>query len=539
VRYRFGEYVLDTDTLELRAGAAGIDVEPQVFEVLAYLVRHNERVVPKEELLDEVWGDRFVSESALTTRIKQARQAVGDNGRDQVVIKTLHGRGYRFVAALDENQDAIVPSAPTPAVTTVPRTYYAESDGASIAYQTFGEGPDLVLITGFGTNVEVQWEHPMMASLLRRLGGFSRVTVLDKRGTGLSDRMARDDPPSLETRADDLEVVMDAAGIERATVFGSSEGGSLAVLFTAAHPERTERLVLHNTWAAGADMQRRFPDALETVSRHWGSGGIYSWLGPSLAASPNGREFLSRYEKQAATPRAARQLLELSYQIDLTSVLGAVLTPTLVLHRRDDEVVPFAHGEQLAAGIPGAQLVPLDGRDHALWSGADEQLFGALEDFVHGMNAVAPGERFLATVLCVDIVESTERLDEFHDVASKVVDGHRGRVVKATGDGVLATFEGPGRAVQAACAVRSAVAPLGLSVRSGLHTAEIERRGDDVAGLGVDIAGRVAEKTPPGQVWVSRTVTDLVAGTGLRFTDRGTYELEGLDHPWALFEALG
>jgi pimeloyl-ACP methyl ester carboxylesterase len=556
VRYRFGTHALDTDTLELLDGADAVEVEPQVFEVLAHLLANRDRVVPKEELLDQVWGDRFVSESALTTRIKQARQAVGDNGRDQAVIKTFHGRGYRFVADVSEGEPERVSAeraAPpiTPAVSAIPRTHYAESDGASIAYQTFGEGPELVFIAGFGSNVEVQWEHPAMAAFLRRLGSFCRVTVLDKRGTGLSDRMPRDDPPSLETRADDLLAVMDAAGIERATILGSSEGGSLSALFTAAHPDRVERLILHNTWVQGGQMMDLQPDALDIVSRAWGKGSIYAWLAPTLASDRSGREFLGRYEKQSATPRAARHLLELSYQIDLTSVLAAVATPTLVLHRRGDVAVHFRHGEQLAAGIPGARLVALEGADHAIFSGADDPFFEAVEDFVTGTKALPPSERFLATVLFVDIVASTEmartlgdaqwtrRLDEFLEVANRTLIDHRGDIIKTTGDGLLATFEGPGRGVQAACALRSAVTPLGLKVRAGLHTAEIERRGDDVAGLGVHIASRVAEKADPGEVWVSRTVTDLVAGTGLRFAERGTHELKGLDHPWALFEALG
>src|SRR5262245_9067409 len=221
MRYCFADRTLDTDTVELLAGTAPVDVEPQVFAVLLHLVRHRDRVVSKGELLDEVWGDRFVSESALTTRIKQARQAVGDSGQEQRIIKTVHGRGYRFVADVEE-ADLVAPRAAPPregpptvmTVTRVPRTRYAESGGASIAYQTFGDGPDLVLIAGFATNVEVQWEHPDIASFLRRLGSFARVTVLDKRGVGLSDRMPHDDPPSLETRADDLSAVMDAAGVE-------------------------------------------------------------------------------------------------------------------------------------------------------------------------------------------------------------------------------------------------------------------------------------------------------------------------------------
>ena len=233
MRYRFGGVVVDTDTYELRAAGRPVEVEPQVFGVLTHLLAHRDRVVTKEELLDAVWGNRFVSESALTTRIKQARQAVGDDGQAQRVIRTVHGRGYRMVAAVEEvGGDGDDGAGLDP----VPQTGYVTNDGASIAYQVFGAGPDLVLIEGFTTNLEVQWEHPAIARFLRRLGSFCRVAVVDKRGTGLSERLGPGEAPPLEQRADDVRAVMDAAGMDRATVFGSSEGGALSVLLAATHP---------------------------------------------------------------------------------------------------------------------------------------------------------------------------------------------------------------------------------------------------------------------------------------------------------------
>lgn len=554
MRYRFGERVLDTDTVELRDGTAVLDVEPQVFDVLAYLVAHRDRVVPKEELLDRVWGDRFVSESALTTRIKQARRAVGDTGREQAVIRTVHGRGYRFVAPVTESagDPPVGPGAPTPrsspAVTVLPRTHYAEGDGASIAYQTFGDGPDLVLIAGFATNVEAQWEHPAIAAFLDRLGSFARVTVLDKRGVGLSERLRPDDPPPIETRADDLRAVMEAAGVPRATILGSSEGGSLAVVFTATHPERVERLVLHGTWARHRYFGRVRPD-LEEIDRSWGTGGVYAALGPSLAADEPGQRFLARYERQSATPRTARALRELIGMIDVTDALGSISVPTLVLHRRDDDRVPYEQGQQLAAGIPGASLVTLEGRDHYLFSGDTGPLLDAIEHFVTGTPAApATSDRVLATVLFVDIVDSTATartlgdarwttlLGAFYEESDRALDEHRGELIATTGDGLVAIFDGPGRAVHAARAVRGRAGALGLSVRAGVHTAEIERRGSDIAGIGVHIASRVAGTAGRDQIWVSRTVTDLVAGAGLDFDERGTYQLAGLEEPWTLYE---
>jgi class 3 adenylate cyclase/pimeloyl-ACP methyl ester carboxylesterase/DNA-binding winged helix-turn-helix (wHTH) protein len=568
MRYRFGPYLLDTLTLELRRASddgEGIGLEPQVFAVLSHLIEHRDRVVPKEELLDEIWGDRFVSESTLTTRIKQVRAAVGDDGRRQEVIRTAHGAGYRFVA------DVVVEDPPQRSPTTtaggatlpiggltgigeggIPHTHYATSMGASIAYQTFGEGPDLVLIAGYGTNVEVQWEHPAMARFLRRLGSFARVTVLDKRGCGLSDRMPHDAPPSLEQRADDLRAVMDDAGVETATLLGSSEGGSLAIMFAAAYPDRVDRLVLHNTWSRHPGFVGLWSRG-DLLQRSWGTGAVYAMLAPSLGGDEAGRRFLARYERQSATPGVARALYDLLQRIDVSAVLPAIGAPTLVLHRRLDDPVPLSAGEELAAGIPDARLVVVEGHDHFIMSGDAGPILDAIESFVaqREPDVTATADRVLATVLFVDIVGSTSAarqlgdrdwariLDEFDQLAGVVLSQHRGELVKATGDGLLATFDGPGRAVMAACTLRDRVAPLGISVRAGLHTAEIERRDGDVAGIGVHLASRVAGAADDGEVWVSRTITDLVAGTGLRFADRGAHELKGLDQPWQLFEVRG
>jgi pimeloyl-ACP methyl ester carboxylesterase/DNA-binding winged helix-turn-helix (wHTH) protein len=574
VRYRFGGHTLDTATLELRRGGEVVDVQPQVFDVLRVLIENRDRVVPKAELLDTVWGTQFVTESAITTRIKEVRQALGDDGRSQRLVKTVHGRGYRFVADVTEDLDdrgttraapsedaagvaAVVgahppasdaPLAPVPG--QLPPTRYATSDGLSIAYQAFGEGPALVLIAGFATNVELQWEHPAIASALRQLGKRCRVVILDKRGVGLSDRLAADEAPSLERRADDLRAVMDDAGVDRATIFGSSEGGALAMVFAAAHPERTERLILHGTWASHQHPVIT-PRLLDWAERLWGKGRVYRALAPTIGSTATGQTFLARYERQSATPRTARRLLELLAATDVSSVVGAVATPTLVIHRRDDPSVPLSFAEDLTARIRGARLLVLPGRDHFLFSGDTSPIVEAVHDFVVGTPAATTRDRLLAAVLFVDIVgsvgEANRRGDEgmaalidaFDDIARHCVAAERGCIVKTLGDGFLATFDGPARAVRAACAVRDAVAGLGIEVRAGVHTAEIERRGDDVAGIGVAIASRVADRAEDGTVWVSRTVTDLVAGSGLRFAPRGDHTLAGIAEPWALYEAVG
>lgn len=560
MRYRFAGAVIDTGTYELRAGDRVVDVEPQVFDVLAHLIEHRDRVVTKEELLDAVWGDRFVSESALTTRIKQARHAVDDDGQAQRVIKTVHGRGYRFVAPLEELDEPRRAADVTPgrrpddaidaeALEPTPATHYVVNDGASIAYQVFGQGPDLVLIAGFTTNVEVQWEHPAIARFLRRLGSFCRVTIMDKRGSGLSERLGAGEAPPLEQRADDVRAVMDAAGIDRATVFGSSEGGSLAVLLAAAHPDRVERLVLHGTWARHPWYQDPDRGNLPWTERTWGTGAVFTQLAETMGATSAGRRFLGRLERQAATPGTARRLVELMCAIDVTGVLSSISVPTLVIQRTDDPISGLDQAHDLVTGIPNATLVALPGRDHFLFSGDTAPILSAVEEFVVG---AAPGpespDRFLATVLFADIVESTRaaadvgdarwtrELDEFSSIAARCLNEHRGELVAFTGDGLLAIFDGPGRGVRAACDLRSALAPVGTEIRAGIHTAEIERRGRDVAGIGVHIASRIANVADPGSVWVSRTVTDLVAGCGLAFESRGEHRLRGVPDQWVLYE---
>ena len=534
MRYGFGGVELDTDTYELRSGGRIVYVERQVFDVLAFLAANRERVVTKEELLDAVWGDRFVSESALTTRIKQARAAVGDDGQAQRVIKTVYGRGYRLVAPPGGPHEAERPDA---VLDPIPPTHYVRNDGASIAYQSFGEGPDLVLIEGFTTNVEVQWEHPAIARFLRRLGSFSRVAVLDKRGTGLSERLGPGEAPALEQRADDVRAVMDAAGMDQAAVFGSSEGGSLAVLLAAAHPERVSRLVLHGTWARHPWRDQPDRPEFRFVERRWGQGRVFAGLAETMARTPSGTRFFGRFERQAATPGTARRLAELMSVIDVTGVLGSIRVPTLVIHRSDDSYAGLEHARELVAGIPGARLVELPGRDHFLFSGDTEPILAAVKDFVVGasVGGAAP-ERFLATVLHAEVVASDAVPDDVVSAARRCVEAHRGRLVEGTGAGLVATFDGPGRGVRAACDLRNALAPLGVEIRAGVHTAEVERRGANIAGTGVQVAGRLARAAEPGSIWVSRTVTDLVAGCGLAFAPRGEHHLEGLAQPWALYE---
>jgi pimeloyl-ACP methyl ester carboxylesterase len=297
-----------------------------------------------------------------------------------------------------------------------PRTRYVVNNGASIAYQVFGDGPDLVLIAGFTTNVEVQWEHAAIARFLRRLGSFCRVTVIDKRGSGLSERVGPDEAPPLEQRADDVRAVMDAADIDRATVFGSSEGGSLTVLLAAANPDRVDRLILHATWAR----HPWYPDPdranVAWIERTWGAGAVFARLADTMGATSAGRRFLGRLERQAATPRTARRLVELMCAIDVTAVLPSISVPTLVLQRTDDAICGIGQARDLVDGIPDARMVVLPGRDHFLFSGDTAPIVTAVEEFVVGASpGPVSSDRFLATVLFADIVGSTPAAAEVGD----------------------------------------------------------------------------------------------------------------------------
>lgn len=553
MRCRFGDHELDTERFELRDADGPVTVEPQVFDVLVHLVTNRHRVVPKEELLDEVWGDRFVSESALSSRIMSARKAVGDDGRRQAVIKTMHGRGFRFVAEVEELTDDERPVGSAPQTTGAkalllrrsPRTRYATGSGGSIAYQVVGEGPsDVVFVPGFVSNVELQWEFPPMADFFARLATFCRLIVFDKRGSGLSEHLRGDGPVPLEDRMDDVRAVMDAAGSERATLFGISEGGPMSILFAATYPERVERLVLFGAFAGSF---REGTDWLpEDIARWWGTGTVYEFLAPSWAGDPDDRAFLARYERNSATPESALATVVMNDDIDVRPVLPTITAPTLVLHRCGDEVVPPERSREIARGIPGAHLIELEGRDHLAFV-EPEQLLEEVQDFVTGSAPASSWNRTLTTVLFADIAGSTDKaeqvgdtrwralLDRFYVVLRSEARHGRGKVVGTTGDGILATFDGPARAIRAGLAMIEACRGLGLELRVGIHTGEVEQLGDDLVGININVGARVAAAATPGEVWATRTVRDLVAGSGLVFTGRGLHELKGVSEPRELF----
>ena len=442
----------------------------------------------------------------------------------------------------------------------MPTTKYATSGHLNIAYQVFGDGPrDLVYVPGWISNIELMWDDPVLASILRRLGTFARVITFDKRGTGMSDRLPLDQLPELEERMDDVRAVMDAVGSERATLFGHSEGGSMSCLFAATYPERTEGLILASTYAKRiwsedhpwAPTPEERAEEITAVEAHWGDP---DHLSPYMLGDRGGdqafREWVARYFRMSATPKAAGQLLRMNTQMDTRSTLPLIQAPALLLYRTLDEDVDVEEGRWMASQIPNAKFVELPGDAHLFWAVDPQEFVDEIEEFVTGQREAADPERGLATVLFTDIVDSTKRAAELGDQAWRSLLERHDRVTREelqrwrgverahTGDGMLATFDGPARAVRAAQAIGDAVRGMGIEVRAGVHTGEIEIVGANVAGLGVHLGARVASLAGAGEVVVSRTVKDLVVGSQLQFESRGIHDLKGVPGEWEVFAVM-
>ncbi len=502
--HSFDDLELDTALFELRRQGAKVPLEPQAFDVLVYLVSHRDRVVPKEELMDAIWGGRFVTEAAVTSRIKQVRRALGDSGQAQRAIQTVHGRGYRFVAPV---RDGAAEAEPPVGLTgPVGPIRYTTSDGLHIAYQvsggTDGVGADIVLISGFASHLELDWADSNHAHFLHRLGSMGRLIRFDKRGSGMSDRPPG--VPDLETRIHDVLAVMDAVGSQRALLFGYSEGGPMALLMAATHPERVSSLVLYAVYAKRLWSEdypwAQTPEERETYTEELVT--KWDWEADALRRMPSADESMQRWwahrMRASATPSTVRALMDMNSLVDVRDALPAIRVPTLVVHRSGDALFDVAEGKYIADRVAGARFVVLEGEDHFV-AGDPDQILDAVEPFVsQGRDAVVTSLALAALV---------------------AVSGSGGDAVLAelTAAGGLARQDPAGRAVLLfdgpAAAVRAALAHGRDDVGVGIAVAEVEREATVVRGPGVREATDIADLAPTGQVWLSATVGVLLAGS--------------------------
>lgn len=442
-----------------------------------------------------------------------------------------------------------------------PTTQYAKVGDLHIAFQVVGDGPlDLVFVPGWVSNVELGWEEPRQASFLRGLASFARLILFDKRGTGLSDPVPIDRPPTLEDRMADVNAVMDAANVDRAALFGFSEGGAMSALFGATYPDRISSLVLWGAtpriswaddWPWGVTRSEGIAQLKSVESGQFNEHFGLDFFVPGVADEPDMVRWWSRTSRLSASPGMYVALIKTNGATDVRSVLPTISVPTLILHRSDDKVVDVRASRYMAEHIPGARLVELPGGDHWPWIGDSDAALGEIQQFLVGSRPEPQIDRFLTTVLFTDIVDSTVKADELGDRAwTKLLDIHDGfskdqlalfggKWVKSTGDGMLATFDGPGRAIQCAMSLLERARDHGLELRAGLHTGEAERRGDDIAGMAVHIAARVSALAGANEVLVTSTVRDLVAGSGVRFEDRERITLKGVPGEWLLLAVSG
>jgi len=446
-------------------------------------------------------------------------------------------------------------------VIEAPETRYVKSGDAHIAYQVIGDGPmDLVFFGTTVSHVEMIWEEPSAARLFERFAGFSRLIIFDKRGVGLSDPVPSNEAPTLEERMEDVRAVMDAAGSDQAVLFGISEGGQLAVMFAASCPDRVRALVLFSALARVAYAERDYPFGVQRevldgflrgVERHWGSPWILQAVMPSALVDERRAGWWAQFFRRSTSVAGFVTQLGMNYDADVRHLLPLVQAPTLVLHGRDELFIPADHGRYLADHIPGAKYVELAGGDHLPWGELADPIADEVQEFLTGVREPAAPDRALATVLFTDMVQSTERaaalgdrqwrdlLDAHDRVVRRQLERFRGREIKTTGDGFLAVFDGPARAIRCGSAIRDAARSLGVDVRVGIHAGEVELRGDDVGGLAVHIGARVAGCAGTGEVLVSGAIPPLVVGSGIAFSERGTKELKGVPGQWQLFAVDG
>jgi class 3 adenylate cyclase len=436
----------------------------------------------------------------------------------------------------------------------MPETKYAKSGDVSIAYQVVGNGPiDLIYVMGWVSNIEFFWEEPTMSHFLNRLASFSRLILFDKRGTGLSDKVSQ--LPTLEQRMDDVRSVMDAVGSEKAALLGVSEGGPMSALFAATYPERTSALIMYGSYAARiwspdypwAPTPEERQEFYDMIKKGWGGVTDLDILAPGMINDARFRQWWAAYLRRSASPADALALAQMNTQVDIRNILAAIHTPTLIIHRTGDMDANVGGSRYMSARIQGAQYVELPGNDHLPWVGNAQEILNEIEIFLTGELHIQEAERILATILFTDMVGSTQMatslgderwrylLNRHHEMVRKELTKYRGQEIETTGDGFLATFDGPARAIRCACAIRDVLAQAGITIRAGLHTGECELMGHNIGGIAVHLCSRVMSKAGNGEVLITQTVRDLVAGSGIKFESRGKHSLKGITGEWELF----
>jgi len=540
-RMLFDRFQLDSDSGHLYGGSVPVPLTPKALALLEYMAAHPGRLFTKQELLDAIWPGVFVADGALKVCIRELRRALGDDAHAPRFIETAHRRGYRFIATVEQ----VSPAPPAAEIPALPPVHYARSGSVNIAYQVLGTGPiDLVFVMGWVSHLEYFWREPSFARFLSRLARFSRLILFDKRGTGLSDLVVP--LPTLEQRMDDVRAVMEAVGSKRAALLGVSEGGPMCSLFAATYPDKVEALVMIGTyarriwapdypWAPSQEERERF---LEDILENWGGPVGLEARAPTAAADPAFRDWWAAYLRMGASPAAAVALTRMNSEIDVRHVLPTVRVPTLVLHRAGDRCLRVEEGRYVAGLIPGARYVELNGDDHLPFVGDQDGLLGHVESFLRETKQRASADRILATILCA--MNDSDAVPQGRDAQLDLLLGAEaqrfgGRGVVGSDAGALALFDGPARAIRCGCAVLRTAWSAGIRVKVGLHTGECDVTEGGARGLVVDIGGRVAELARPGEVLVSRTVVDLVAGSGLRFADRGVHRLGKGMKNWRVF----
>ncbi len=591
--YSFGSFRVDARERLLFKGDREIPLTPKVFDTLLTLIENCSHVLTKKELMQKVWPDSFVEENNLAQNISLLRKALGGS-----FIQTIPKRGYRFVAdvsvdegepetlvihertrarivverddddALDARQiHSLLPGTAARVINAIdvtatetpllrpPETMYARSGDVNIAYQVIGDAPlDLVFVMGWVSHLEYFWREPNFARFLMRLASFSRLILFDKRGTGLSDRVPIHQLPTLEQRMDDVRAVMDAVGSERAALCGVSEGGPMCSLFAATYPEKTLALVMIGSYAKrirdeeypwGPTIEQR-EHFFDVMREQWGGPVGIDERAPSLADDAKFREWWATYLRSGASPGAAVALTQMNAEIDVRNVLASIRVPSLVIHRSDDQCLKVEEGRFVADLIPGAKFVELPGNDHLPFVGDQDAILDHVEEFLTGVRHTLEPDTVLATVLFTRIVGAEEHaaklgqerwddlLRRLHSHFRKEIEWFRGREIDMVGDRPLAIFDGPARAIRCASTLTEYASRLGIEMRSGLHTGECEIDDGTVAGLAAEVGACVANEANPGEVLVSRTVKDLVAGSGIEFEDRGMHTLAGCGE-WRLF----